>query len=109
MNITFKDEFTDQINKMMATGQTEQQAIDSVKRIKEEMRKNPDMFLQPYIIENGHKKPNPAFRRRYGDPEKILADTQKNVGRTDHEYKLAMDKDMLERRKRILRGEKVII
>lgn len=86
-----------QIKKMMATGQTERQAIDSVKRISAEMKKNPDMFLQPYIIENGHRKPNPAFRRRYGDPDKILADTQKNVGRSDYEQKVAEDAEKADR------------
>lgn len=94
MEIRYRDRWTEQIQKMMATGQTEKQAIDSVKRIRAEMERNPDMFLQPYIYENGHKKPNPAFRRRYGDPEEILKKTQQNVGRSDYEYKQAVDKEL---------------
>ena len=97
-----------QVEKLMATGQSERQAVESVKRMQYQMKKNPDMFLQPFIYENGHRKPNPAFRKRYGDPEKIWADTHKNVGRSDEEQRLEMEKEIEDRRKSRL-GIKYII
>jgi hypothetical protein len=89
----------DQVQKLMASGQSEKQAIDSAKRIESETLKNPKLMLQPRVMKDGKMVDNPAFKREYGDYKKIWAETHKNVGRSDYEQKQAMDKEIADRKK----------
>jgi hypothetical protein len=93
----------DQVQKLMASGQSERQAIDSAKKIESELKKNPKLMMQPRIMKDGRMVDNPAFKREYGDYKKIWAEVHKNVGRSDDEQRQAMDKELENRQKSRLR------
>jgi len=95
----------EQVQKMMASGQSESQAVDSIKRIQGEMKRNPKLMLQPQIVKNGRVVDNPDFKKEYGDFREILKKTHSNVGRSDDEQRKAMDKELADRKKHRL-GEK---
>lgn len=78
----------------MAMGQSESQAVESIRKMQAEMKRNPDMFLQPTMVKNGHVVENPAFKKRYGDANELYKKTMSKSGGEDYKQKLAMDKEL---------------
>jgi hypothetical protein len=91
VKIKARDSFTKRVEKLIATGVPERQAVDAIKRIDSEMKHDPKKYIQPYIkAPNGEVIKNKEFYDIYGDPDKPY----QNVGSGDYRDKLENDKTM---------------